>query len=62
MIHWDSQSSWSLDEENMDMSPQTYFHLAYGEARDTPYLTKSSLSVTPLGVKDQRGLSYLFTL
>ena len=43
----------SLDEENMDWSPQTNCHLAYSEALDTTDLTKSSLSVMSLGDKDQ---------
>ena len=36
----------------MDWSPQTYYHMPYSEALDTPNLAKSSLSVTSLGDQD----------
>ena len=46
-----------LDEENM-----TNYHLAYSEALDTFNISESCVSVTSLGDKDQRVLSYFFTL
>ena len=42
-----------LDEENMDTSPQTNYHLAYSKALDTHTLAEPSLSLTSLGDKDQ---------
>ena len=51
--HWRVSIDEILDEENMDMSPQTNYHMAYSEAVDTPNLTESSLSVTSLEDKDQ---------
>ena len=38
-----------LDEENMDTSPQTNYHLAYSKALDTPNTAESCLSVTSPG-------------
>ena len=44
----------TLDEENMDWSPQTNYHRAHCKAFDTP----DHASV----VTDEEGLLYLFTL
>ena len=52
----------ALDDENMDWSPQTNYHMTYCKSLDTPNLAKSSLSVMSLGDRQIRALIFVYII